>query len=320
MIIIVIKWLTVITTFMLCLIKLYQKLSCGICHSSSHLVGKVIIVTDGNGGLGLETARDLADRGAKLILATRNETRGKRARDMIIELTGNKDVHYRYLDLASFKSIKQFVEEFKKTEKRLDVLINNAAVGGVGYRKTEDGLNWGMQFNYYGPFLLTCLLVPLLKSSAPSRIINVSSVVHYFGEIDFNNLNMERYWSDYLVYANSKLFLNLMTLELSRKLSGNGVTVNCLNPGISASNIVHEIPYKFVRYLLQYVYKILFKNAWEVIQTTVYLVVSPEVRDVSGKYFSDCRQVNPSKKSQDANLAKKLWIESEELVKYKLEI
>lgn len=312
-------WLTGLITIIITLIKIYQKFSCGICKSSAHMVNKVVIVTGANGSIGFETAKDLAERGAKVILACRNEKRGKAARDKIINTTGNKEVIYRHLDLSSFKSIKQFVEETLKSEKEVNVIINNAAISGIGYRKTEDGLNLGMQVNYYGPFLLTGLLIPILKASKPSRIVNVSSFLHYFGEIDFDNLNMERYWSDCLVYSNSKLFLNLMTLELSKQLKGSGVTVNALHPGVAATNIFNDIPYDVIRNFLRNVYKYMFKGAWEAAQTSIHLAVSPEVKDISGRYFADCMEVKPSSKSLDENLAKKLWIASERLVNFRLD-
>lgn len=300
------------------LTKVYQKLSCGMCVSSAHMVGKVVIVTGGNSGLGLETARDLAERGARVILACRSVKRASEARQLIINQTGNHDVHYRQIDFASLQSIREFAKNIIKTEKRLDVLVNNAGAGGLGNYITEDGLQVGMQVNYFGPFLLTCLLIPLLKASAPSRIVNVSSMVHKYGELDFDNLNMEKYWSDYIVYANSKLFINLMTLELSKRLNGTGVTVNALHPGMAATNIFRNIESDIIRKTVEYTIGFLFQSNREAAQTSIYLCVVPEVRDVSGRYFCDCREKKPSKVSQNEELAQKLFTESERLVQYSL--
>lgn len=301
-------------------VKLYQKLTCGICRSSAHMVGKTVIVTGGNSGIGFETAKNLADRGARVIIACRSTARGAKAAEEIFKSTGNRNVVSRHLDLSTFRSIREFCDGVYKTESRLDVLINNAGAGGLGNRKTEDGNHLGMQVNYFGPFLLTNMLLPLLKSSAPSRIVNVSSGIHKYGELDFENLNMEKYWSDYLVYANSKLCLNLMTLELSRRLEGSGVTVNALHPGVAATNIFRNIKNDFVRNVVGISLNFIYQSVWEASQTSIYLAVSPEVQDVSGRYFSDCREKKPSKISQDSDIAKRLWQESERIVKYKLKI
>ncbi|CAH0605423.1 unnamed protein product [Chrysodeixis includens] len=314
-----ILWLLFGATILIVLfVKVYQKLTVGICKTSAHMVGKVVIITGANSGLGLETAKDLACRGARLILACRSVRRAAAAKAEIIKVSGNTDVHFRQLDLTSLSSVKEFCDLIYKTEKRVDVLINNAGAGGLGNEKTPDGLHIGMQVNFFSPFLLTCLLVPLMKSSAPSRIINVSSMIHKYGELDFDNLNMENYWSDYLVYANSKLFLNLTTLELSRRLKGSGVTVNALHPGVAATNIFRNIPSDIIRNIVERSIGFLFQTPWEAAQTTIYLSVSPEVKEVTGKYFTDCREKTPSKLSQNAEMAKRLFEESEKLVKYSL--
>ncbi|CAH2105547.1 unnamed protein product [Euphydryas editha] len=279
------------------------------------MVGKTVIITGGNCGIGFETAKNLADRGARVIIACRSIKRGSAATKEIIKATGNKDVEYRQLDLASFRSVREFCENILKTEKRLDVLINNAAAGGLGNYKTEDGNHVGMQVNYFGPFLLTNILLPLLKSSAPSRIINVSSAIHKYGEMDFENLNMEKYWSDYLVYANSKLYLNLMTLELSRRLRGTNVTVNALHPGVAATNIFRNIKSDILRNIVLIVLNFLYKSVWEAAQTSIYLAVAPEIQNVSGRYFSNCQEATPSKLSRDPEIAERLWKESEKIVK-----
>lgn len=294
--------------------KIYEKLTLGICRSAAHMVGKVVIITGGNSGIGLETAKNLADRGAKVIIACRSVSRGEAAKQEIIKATGNSNVRCEMLDLASLQSVREFCATIMKNEDRLDVLINNAAAGGLGNKKTKDGLHIGMQVNYFGPFLLTYLLLPLLKSSAPSRIVNVSSALHHYGAMDFDNLNMEKYWSDYLVYANSKLYLNLMSLELSRRLDNNEVTVNALHPGVAATNIFRRIKNSFIRNTVLRCIRFLYQDSWEASQTSVYLAVSPEVAGVSGRYFTNCRVKKPSKLSQDPDLAETLWIESEKLV------
>lgn len=290
-------------------------MTCGICKSSAHLVGKVVIVTGGNSGIGYETALNLAQRGARVILACRSQQRGTTARDSIVKLTQNEDVHYRHLDFSSFESVRKFAEDINNNEKRLDILINNAGAGGIGNFKTEDGLHVGMQVNYFGTFLLTNLLLPKLKSSAPSRIISLSSIVHKLGDVNFDDLNMEKHWNDTTLYNNTKLFINLMTLELSERLKGSGVTVNSLHPGVAATNLFRNVPTKIARNAMGWFFNNFFKNSWDAAQTSIYLAVSPDVRDLTGKYFADCKETKPSARSLDRSLAKKLWLESEKLVK-----
>lgn len=297
---------------------LFNKLTCGLCKSSRHLVGKVVIISGGNAGLGYETAKDLAARGARVILGCRDEGRGIAARDKIVAATGNQDVHYRHLDLASLKSVREFADDINKTEKRLDILINNAGAFASEFKKTEDGLLLEMQSNHFGPFLLTNLLLPLIKSTAPSRIINVSSMAHQGGTIDFDNLNAEKEteksYGKLNVYCNTKLCNILMAVELDRILKGTGVTVNSLHPGIIATDIVkNDTVFKIIMPLL----KIFCKSTWEGAQTTIHLAVAPEVASISGQYFRDCREGKPNSVAQDTELAKKLWEVSEKLVKLK---
>ncbi|KPJ08901.1 Retinol dehydrogenase 11 [Papilio machaon] len=301
----------------------YSRLTLGICKSSRHLVGKVVIVTGGNAGIGYETAKDLADRGARVIIACRNEVRGISARDSIIKATGNNDVHYRNLDLASLKSVKKFADDFLKTENRLHILINNAGVFASDNVKTEDGLLLGTQVNHFGPFLLTSLLLPLLKSSAPSRIINVSSIAYAKCEMDLQNLNAEKEneksYQKINLYGMSKLCNILMAVELSHRLKDTGVTANSLHPGLVRTDILYDINVFGFQLILPLV-KLFTKSAWEGAQTSIYLAVSPEVDDISGKYFVDCRVKKTVKRNgYDLELAHKLWELSEKYVGLKVD-
>ncbi|XP_063893228.1 retinol dehydrogenase 14-like [Helicoverpa armigera] len=316
MIFIVSVIILIITT--LCVVlKVYCKLTTGICRSSRHLVGKVAIVTGGNKGIGYATCKDFAERGAKVILACRSERLGTAARDAIISETGNSNIHFKKLDLSSLASVRAFAEDIIKTEKQIDILVNNAGVFEVENEKTEDGLLLAAQTNHFGPFLLTNLLLPLLKSSAPSRIVNVSSEAYRFGKLEFDNLNAEKEteetYSFSQVYQNTKLFNVLMTIELAKRLEGTGVTTNSLSPGFVATDIILNVKKGFFRLFA------LFGNAfsktwWEGAQTTVYLAVSPEVEGVSGKYFSDCHEQSLRGVANDKDLARKLWDVSEKLV------
>lgn len=291
-----------------------------MCKFSGHLVGKVALVTGANTGIGFEAAKDLAQRGARVILACRNLEKGAIAKEKIIQSSANNNIHLLHLDLASLASVRTFVANVLNLTERLDILINNAGAYGTGREKTEDGLVIGMQINYFAPFLLTSLLLPLLKKSAPSRIVNVSSMLHKFGKIDFDNLNMEKEsnrWSSlftYKVYCNSKFFTLLATTELAFRLKDTGVTVNSLHPGSVNTNIMSQSDIYFIRLFLKSM-RGFHKTPWEGAQTIIFLSVSPEVENVSGYYFEDCRSVGPCSSPQYSEIVKKLWDVSEELVK-----
>ncbi|KDR07954.1 Retinol dehydrogenase 11 [Zootermopsis nevadensis] len=147
--------------------KFYLKLTTGICKSKKRLDGKTVIITGANTGIGKETARDLAQRGAKVILACRDLEKGKNACDEIIAQTGNTNVEVQHLDLSSLASVRKFANNIINTEPHLDVLINNAGATRVGQKLTEDGLLLGMQVNHFGPYLLTCLLVGMIINTVP---------------------------------------------------------------------------------------------------------------------------------------------------------
>lgn len=297
---------------------MYLKLTTGICRSEKHLDGKTAIVTGANTGIGKETARDLAERGAKVILACRDLTKGKQACDEIIASTGNAKVEVQHLDLSSLASVRKFANNIINTEPHLDVLINNAGATRVKQKITEDGILLGMQVNHFGPFLLTCLLTGLLKRSSPSRIVIVASLAHILGKLDLDDLNFEKSYGADKVYCSSKLANILMSNELARKLKGTGVTVNSLHPGVVVTDLFRHFG-PVVNAVLKFCLRLFHKDAREGAQTSIYLAVSEDVDGVTGKYFSDCKEASISKLALDEGLAKKLWEKSEAFVGLKPE-
>ncbi|KOB70599.1 putative RDH13 [Operophtera brumata] len=281
------------------------------------MFNKLVVITGSNTGIGFETAVDLASRGAKVILACRDEKRGTTARDQIIKSTGNQNITFKPLDLASFKSVRAFADDIMKSESRLDVLINNAGTGNVGNFLTEDHLPFEAQVNHFSPFLLTLILLPLLKSSAPSRIVNVSSVMHKIGKIDLGQFDKQAktVLSRLRVYSDTKLANILFTRRLSQILSGTGVTVNCLHPGAVNTDIFRN---KDV--VTKFLIRLFFKTATEGAQTSVHLAVSQKLEDTTGKYFCDCREVEPASRARDDATADKLWKLSEEVVSYQKKV
>lgn len=306
-------WIIIFWTLgTLFLIKVLNSFSTGKCYVDNVMSGKVVIVTGANSGIGYQTAKELARRGAKVILACRDDIKGERAEKSIKKKTNNNNVRYEHLDLSSFESIRKFVENFMKSEAKLDVLINNAGASGMSTNKTSDGIVKDMQVNYLGPFLLTVLLVPLLKKSAPSRIINVSSYLHRFGTID----NLNESCNFLKLYSNSSLCNVLFSNELARKLKDTGVVVNSLNPGPVNTSLYRTTIIEKLRTMVLYTF---FKTPEAGAQTSIYLAVSDDCDQVTGRYYEDCTEGRMSWKAMDENMAAKLWMMSEEYVKLRKE-
>lgn len=296
------------------LIRLYAYLTCGKCTSRARMDGKTVIVTGSNSGIGKETAKELAKRGARVIMACRNLDAANKAKDEIVEQTKNDKVIVKKLDVSSFKSIREFAADINKTESRLDVLVHNAGFAQM-FAKTqsEDGVETTMATNHYGPFLLTHLLIDLLKKSAPSRIVVVASELYRLASVNLNNPNPTTTSPAYLYYV-SKYANIYFTKELSRRLEGTGVTANCLHPGMIDSGIWRNVPAP-LSWGLHLIVKGFFKTPAQGSQTTVMLAVSDEIANVSGKYFMDCREREVSSGANDMAKAKKWWEISEGIVK-----
>ncbi|KAJ2941249.1 hypothetical protein O0L34_g3447 [Tuta absoluta] len=289
----------------------------GICKCTAKLHGKVVLVTGGNSGIGLETARALARRGARVIIACRNAKKSEEAISDIIKTTGNTQIEYRYLDLSKFSSVRQFAEDFNRAEKRLDILVNNAGVAGAKLKLTEDGIDLAHQINYFGAFLLTNLLLDKLAASKPSRIVVVSSLAHRFCWFDPNDLAFvnSRKSNYFNVYARSKLLQVFWTKALAKRLP-LGVTVNVLHPGVVKSDIFHRFP-EFYRNLIMFLIDLLFKTSAEGAQTAVHLCVAPELEHASGGYYADCCPRRPRVIVNDERLVERIWNESMALTKSK---
>ena len=279
--------------------------------------GKVIVITGGNTGIGKEAAAALAGRGAQVIITSRNEERGRAARQEIAERSGNDSVDVMPLDLASFRSIRSFAADALDRFGRIDVLVNNA--GLILYRRaeTQEGFEETFGVNHLGHFLLTDLLLERLRASAPSRVVVVSSHAHKGARrgLDFDDLQTEHNYKWMGVYNKSKLANIYFARELARRLDGTGVTVNALHPGFVRSEFgrggdLGGIYGWGIKYLASPFAISPEKGA----RTTVYLASSPDVADVSGGYFYKCKPSAPSRVAQDDDAARRLWDASEKLV------
>lgn len=272
------------------------------------MIGKLCIVTGANAGIGKETALGLAKLGATVVMLCRDRDRGEAAQREIKHKSGNDKVELMICDLGSQDSIRQFAAEFKQQHDRLDVLVNNAGVLMRERSLTEDGTESTFAINHLGYFLLTNLLLDLLKKSAPARIVNVASAAHKYGKLDVGAWVTGRDFSAFSAYANSKLANVLFTYELARRLEGTGVTANCLHPGAVGTNLFRGLP-KLLQALIAFVTIGPARGA----RTSIYLAASSEVEAVSGKYFAKRRAERSSDASYDRNAARQLWEVSEEL-------
>lgn len=280
--------------------------------------GKVVIVTGANTGIGKETARELASRGAHVYMACRDMKRCNEARDDIMLDTKNSNVYCKKCDLASFESIKNFVKEFKAAEKNLDILINNAGVMRCPRKLTKEGIEMQIGVNHFGHFLLTTLLLDLLKKSAPSRIVNVSSLAHAKGKIKIDDLNSEKHYDPAEAYNQSKLANILFTRGLAKRLEDTQVTVNALHPGIVTTELGRHMSIYSSFLGKLFVQPILWpfmKTESSGAQTTLYVALSPELDKTTGKYFSDCELKQPVDEALDEKIIEWLWKVSEKWVK-----
>lgn len=279
------------------------------------MTGKTCIITGATSGIGFETALALARRGAITIVVGRNQKKTEQAAHKITAITKNPSVDYLIADLSSQKDILSISEKFKNTYQSLDVLINNAGAKFVSRFETVDGYEMSIALNHLAYFLLTNLLLDLLKQSEEARIINVASGAHVgCPGINFYDLQSTNGYIGKQAYAQSKLANILFTYELSRRLEGTNVSVNALEPGGVATNFCRNNG--LISWLKHIGAHILARNLvgpTEGAKTSVYLATTPEVKGVSGKYFSDQKPVPSSPVSYDMEMAKRLWDVSLEL-------
>jgi NAD(P)-dependent dehydrogenase (short-subunit alcohol dehydrogenase family) len=218
------------------------------------------------------------------------------------------------IDLSSFESIRSFAKEFLNQETRLDVLIHNAGYGGYAQKVSSDGIEMTYAINHYGPFLLTHLLIDILKKSVPSRIVIVASDVYRYARVKVQNLNPVNSRLVWYLYYSSKGLNIMFTQELARRLEGSNVTVNCLHPGYVHTPLWHRLP-KIMWIPTNFLYKTFGKTPVEGARASVYLTCSEDVNEVSGKYFKDCKMTMLKSHITDIEKCKILWQESIKLTK-----
>lgn len=267
--------------------------------------GRIVMITGANAGIGKATAQGLAKKGATVVMVARDRQRGQSALAEVKKGSGNDDVHLMQCDLAELDQVRGLAADFKAQFSALHVLINNAGVIPQQRQQSADGYELQFAVNHLAHFLLTNLLLGTLKASAPARIINVSSMVHRWGEVDFTDLQAERAYSPTSVYADTKLMNVLFTYELARRLEGTNVTANALHPGEIATKLHNDY---FGRHEGDPFFG---RSIEEGARTPIYLASSRKIATVSGKYFANEREQSAYPDNEEE--ARRLWEVSAEL-------
>lgn len=279
--------------------------------STREMSGKICMVTGATLGLGRVTAEALAAKGATVIAVARNPAKGEATISNIKAATGNPAVVLMLCDLSSQTSIRRLAEDFKRQYQQLHVLVNNAGAMHMRRTLTEDGLETTFALNHLAYFLLTNLLLDVIKASAPSRIINVSSDSHFRGKINFDDPQGEKRYSAMGAYSQSKLANVMFSAALTKRLQGTGVTVNAVHPGAVATGFARNNG-PLVSLIMRVIG--LFELSPEQgAETQIYLATSPEVANVTGKYFEKKKPVRPNLAAQDEAAVERLWKMSERL-------
>jgi|AntRauTorckE5430_2_1112549.scaffolds.fasta_scaffold11266_2 NAD(P)-dependent dehydrogenase (short-subunit alcohol dehydrogenase family) len=274
--------------------------------------GKIVLITGGNNGIGKATAIGLARKNATVIIACRNEKKGRVAVEDIKKISKNEKVDLLICDLSSFESIQKCAVDFKAKYQKLDVLVNNAGLIVDNYKTTVEGFEWQFGVNHIGHFYLTNLLIDHILAANAPRIVNVSSAIHYSGVLDFDTFDQPiTDYSSMKFYAQSKLANVLFTKGLAKRYPK--ILVNALHPGVVGTSFGNGDM------------KWYFKGIWTIMKpflltaekgakTSIYLASSPLV-DISGKYFDKSTEKQPSKLADDEALSEKLWAYSEAAIK-----
>ncbi|MFB3052494.1 MAG: SDR family oxidoreductase [Dehalococcoidia bacterium] len=282
---------------------------------TASMQGKTVLITGANSGLGKETAVALARAGATVVFTSRDPEKGEQAAADIRQRSG-ADVTLMPLDLASFPSIRALADDFLKRYDSLHVLVNNAGLILTERTETEQGFETTFGVNHLGHFLLTQLLLDRIKASAPARIINVASRAHRFARngLDFDDLQLTKSYGGMQAYGRSKLANIYFTRELARRLEGSGVTVNALHPGGVNTGFSHDGDTNGLYSFLWSLAKPFLRSPEKGAQTSIYLASATEVEGVTGKYFANSKEAQPTSIAQDDEAARRLWTASEELI------
>ena len=272
------------------------------------LEGRVALVTGATNGIGRVTAREFARMGARTFLVARDPARGDAAAREIRDATG-ATVEVLVADLSSRAEVRGLAVAVRERTGRLDLLVNNAGAIFAERRTSVDGVEMTLALNHLAYFLLTLELLPLLEAAPDARVVNVSSMAHEHGSIDFADLQLERRYGMWKAYAQSKLANVLFTREMARRLSGSRITANALHPGSVATGFGRNHPGFFGK--LVAIGAPFLASPERGARTTLHVATAPGLRGITGKYFSACRERAPSRAALDGATALRLWQISE---------
>lgn len=275
-----------------------------------HMRGRVCLVTGATRGLGRATATSLAALGARVVMLVRDVDAGARVRDAMAVESGSDDIAVVRLDLASLDSVREAAAVVSSRYEAIHVLVNNAGVNLSRRALSAAGLEMTFAVNHLGPFLLTELLRPILVASAPARVVTVTSWFERLGRVHFDDLQLERGYTAFRAYAQSKLANVLFTYELARRLAGTDVSANCVHPGLVATDLMRDLPRR-----LRVLYEPFLARPERAADAIVRLAVAPELDGVTGRYFDRGREGRSSGRSRNLAAARRLWEVSEALTR-----
>lgn len=266
--------------------------------------GRICMVTGASSGIGLATARMLAAKGARVVLVCRNADKGRAAQSQITRSTASAGVDLLLADLSRMAEVRALAEQCLQRFDQLDVLIHNAGVMKPRREVTVDGFEVQFAVHHLAPFLLTHRLLDLMRRRPGARVISVASKLHSYGKLNFDDLQSERRYNMLRAYGTSKLANIMFTYQMAERLRGQGITVNCLHPGVIGTNL--EVYPRFLRPLM--------KRPETGADTPVYLACSQEVAGVTGSYFMNRKPRKSARESYDRARQQRLWDVTEDLL------
>ena len=278
--------------------------------------GKTVLITGGTSGIGKATAVALAAMGADVVIVGRDPERGETAVEEIKAQSHSGSVELMLADLSVQSEVRRLAREFLERHDRLDVLANNAGLVQSKRTETPDGIETTLATNHLAPFLLTNLLLERLEHSAPSRVITVSSEAQRWGNMDFEDMQSRRKYRGFPVYGTTKLANIMFTYELAERLKETGVTANCLHPGSVGTNFGQNNRGPMALFFRTF--KPFMRSPEQGADTLIWLASSSEVDGVSGKYFSDRKEIEAKKVAYDPAARRRLWDISEDLTGLKV--